>query len=344
MQRSGRYAGRMLIAGLWVFALCHGTVWADTVAMKDGSTVIGAVKKFTDGKLVVETGFAGEIEIAWDQVERLDTETVLPIHLQDGSVIEGTVRSAGPALMELNRAEGGAVVPVTKDEIVSLNPPPPPPVVWRGTVVGNLSVAGGNTDEQAYGLSADLHRRTAADRIDLSAGYFYSERDGEASRDDQFIAGKYDYFFNQKLFGYLNSRLDRDEIKDLRLRTTGGGGLGYQFIENDIHNLFAEGGVSYVNEDFELDIDDETYVAGRLAGHFGWWIMKDRLLFEEDLEFLLSVEDTEDWIGISDTRLTWKWTDQWSMNGSVRFEYDNTPATGKKEEDVKYILGIGYSF
>ena len=90
-------------------------------------------------------------------------------------------------------------------------------------------------------------------RITLKGGYFYQKDDDETTRDDQYILGKYDYFFTEKLFGYLNTRLDRDSMKELKLRTTGGAGLGYQFLETDIYNLYAEGGISYVNEDFKQD-------------------------------------------------------------------------------------------
>ena len=189
-----------------------------------------------------------------------------------------------------------------------------------------------------------MNKRAEDDRIGLRAGYFYTEDDGKGTRDDQFLFGKYDYFFSKQLFAYLTSRLDRDAIRDLNLRTTGGAGAGYQFIENDTLDLFGEMGLSYVNEDFVNDFDDQSYVAGRVAGHFGWWILKDRLRFTEDLEVLLGIEDVDDWFAISESALTWKWTEQWSANAGIRFEYDNTPATGFDRADTKYTVGIGYSF
>jgi len=138
--------------------------------------------------------------------------------------------------------------------------------------------------------------------------------------------------------------LDRDAIRDLRLRTTGGAGIGYQFLENETWDVFNEVGISYVNEDFDLDEDDETFVAGRGAFHIGWWIIQEKLEFVEDAELLFSVQDLNDWFAISDSSLTWYWSERWSSEASLRYEYDNTPATGKKNWDLNVTLGLGYSF
>ncbi len=324
--------------------------FADTIQTKDGSVIVGEVIHLDQGKVTIKTQFAGELTIPWDQVASIETEQTKPIHLSDGSVIVGTVSKTDTDALEVKRETSQTVFSVNAADIAAIDPPPPPapptptPIQWHGSIVGSLSITEGNTDTKGAGVSADLNRRRDDDRITLKGGYYYTENDSDATRDDQFLSGKYDYFFTKKLFGYLNSRLDRDEIKDLRLRSTGGLGLGYQWIETEIYNFFGEGGLSYVNEDFKLDVDDETYAAGRAAYHFDWWLIKDLLQFNHNTEFLLGFEDTEDWLAISDGSLMWKWTDRWSFNAGVRFEYDNTPATGRKSADWKYNVGVGYSF
>ncbi|HPP00194.1 MAG TPA: DUF481 domain-containing protein [bacterium] len=333
----------MVFVGLLTWAGCPLAL-PDTVKTVDGSILHGAVTSLLDGKLVLKTEFAGEIIIPLDKVVELETAEVMPIHLSDGTVIPGTIQPSTPGRLEVIRAEDQTRVPVVPSQIAAINPPPPPPVKWHGSLIGDLAITDGNSQTKGIGVAGEMSRRTAEDRITLKGGYFYSEDKGEGTRDDQFISGKYDYFFTEKLFGYLNTRLDRDAIKDLELRTTGGAGLGYQFLETDIYDLFGEAGISYVNEDFSNDPDDQAYAAARFALGFGWWIVKDIVRFEENAEFLLSVEDTNDWLGISETSLIWKWTDQWSSRAGIRFEYDNTPATGFERADTKYMLGIGYTF
>lgn len=322
----------------------HGSLHADMIRTTDGSTLLGTVAKLVDGKIYLETRFAGSIAIPIDQVVEMQTDAPMPIHLDDGSVIQGTIQVTQPETMEIERAEDQTTFPVVPGRITAINPPPPELPKWKGKVVGSLSVTSGNSDTMGVGLTAEAVRRAEADRITLRGGYFYQKDGSRSTRDDQYIAGKYDYYFTDKLFGYLNTRLDRDAIKELELRSTGGAGLGYQFLENDIHTLFTEAGLSYVSEDYRNNDDDQTYAAGRFAGNFTWWIVKEKLLFTQGVEVLLSVEDVEDFIGISETGLNWYLTNRWYFNAGIRYEYDNTPAEGQERTDTKYLVGLGYEF
>lgn len=336
-------------ASMWLLVIgalliASGVSFADKVCLKDGSIVNGEVLKVVDGKVTVKTTFAGEISFPIAEVVNIETAQSMPVHLKDGSIINGTIEMKSPDKIEVVRKAGEAGVPIDASELAAVNPPPPEKPKWKGAIVGNLGVTSGNSETTNVGVTADLNKRAEDDRINLRGGYFYSKDDGKGTRDDQFLLGKYDYFFSEKWFGYLTSRLDRDVIRDLNLRTTGGAGMGYQFIEDPIYNLFGEAGISYVNEDYGTDADDSNYVAGRLAGHFGWWIIKDKLEFKEDVEVLLGIEDVNDWFAISETGLAWKWNAHWTANAGVRYEYDNTPATGYERADTKYLVGLGYSF
>ncbi|MBD3265995.1 DUF481 domain-containing protein [bacterium] len=320
---------------------------ADKVTLSDGSVIMGTVDKMMEGKLYISTKFAGDIAIAASEIQGIEMKETKPVHLSDGSIIKGTVQISEQGAMEVVRTEGDVKFPVQPENVKAIAPPPPPtptPPQWKGNIIGDLSITEGNSETKGIGLSADATKRSETDRIILRGGYYYSENEGEGTRDDQFIAAKYDYFFDKHLFAYGNTRLDRDAIKELQLRTTGGGGVGYQFLETEKYNLFGETGLSYVHEDYDLDADDATYLAGRAAADFSWWIIQEKLQFQEIAEILLSLDETDDWIGISESNLTWKWTDRWSSRAGIQLEYDNTPATGQDELDTKYTLGIGYSF
>lgn len=332
-----------LFAGLIVTTFS----FADTITLTDGSVLVGSVKKMTDADVTIATKFAGEISIPWGEVTAIDTETVLPVHLSDGSIIMGTLSTDEEGEMTVTRGQDTTGFSITGREVTAINPPPPPEPEqpkWKGKVIGNLLITDGNSDVMNIGVTANASRRSEFDRIALAGGYAIAEDEGRDTRDEQFVSGKYDYFFSKKLFGYLNSRLDRDIIRDLNMRTTAGAGVGYQFIEDDVYNFFTEAGLSYVNEDFIIEADDSDYMSGRLGYHFDWWIIEDDLQLNHNTEVLVSVQDTEDWIALTDLLLTWKWTEQWSLNGGVRFEWDNTPAQNNTEEDIEYLLGVGYSF
>jgi hypothetical protein len=320
------------------------TAWADKVTLNDGSVIMGTVTKMVDGKIHIKTNFAGNITISATEVSGVETQETMPVHLSDGSIIHGTVKISDEGGIEVIRTEGDIKIPVQPENISAIAPPKPEPPKWHGNIIGNLAITDGNSENKGFGISMDFAKRAENDRIGIRGGYFYSSTQGVGTRDDQYLTAKYDYFFNQKLFGYMNTRLDRDSIKDLELRTTAGTGAGYQILEDDTYTLSGEAGLSFVNETYANSIDDETYLAGRASASFIWWIVEDKLQFEEIAEILLSLDDRDDWIGISDSAITWKFNSRWSSQAAVRFEYDNTPATGQKETDTKYSVGIGYSF
>lgn len=321
--------------------------FSDWIEIKDGSRIQGSVVNMKEGSVTLSTSFAGELEIPWKQIKGIETEESKPIHLDDGSVIMGTIEVSDDGKLEVVRGEGRTRFPITVEEVSAIAPPAPPtptPPQWKGKVVGSLSVNQGNTELTNGALTVDMSRRNEKDRYTFRGGYFFAENDGNDTRDEQFLSAKYDYFFDKKLYSYFTSRFDRDVIRELDLRTSAGAGAGYQFWETEKHNLSGELGLSYVNEDYQLAADDQDYIAARIGSHFDWWIIKDKLQYNQNAEFLPGLQDFEDWYFLFDTMLTWQWNKNWSMNGGIRIGYDNTPAKGQEKEDIEYLLGVGYSF
>lgn len=321
--------------------------YCDWVEIKDGSRLMGAVVHMKEGAVILSTAFAGELEIPWEQIAAIETDEAKPIHLDDGSVIQGTIELNEDGQLDVVRGEGRTRFPIDIDEVSAISPPATPtptPPRWKGKVVGNLSVNQGNTELTNGALTVDMARRNEKDRYTVRGGYFFAENDGKDTRDEQFISAKYDFFFDKQLYSYFTTRFDRDVIRELDLRTSAGAGGGYQFWETEKHKLSGELGLSYVNEDYQLATDDQDYIAARLASNFDWWIIKDKLQYSQNVEFLPGLQDVQDWYAIFDTMLTWQWNKKWSMSGGVRIGYDNTPAKGLEKEDIEYLLGVGYSF
>jgi len=60
---------------------------ADDVYLKNGNHLSGAIVSMNEGKLVLETEFAGRLTIDWRHVERLSADAPLTLVLADGSTI-----------------------------------------------------------------------------------------------------------------------------------------------------------------------------------------------------------------------------------------------------------------
>ena len=92
---------------------------------------------------------------------------------------------------------------------------------------------------------------------------------------------------------YANALFLYNPFKDLDLRSTIGGGVGYQFWEDVRKKLSFELGVSYVDENFRI-AEDNAYAGGRWAINFNYWILPDKIELFHFQEGYFSLEDFKD--------------------------------------------------
>lgn len=333
---------RVVVCALGILLL-SAAAGADQVKVKNGSVLIGDIQNMTEGKLKMKTDFAGEITIPWEQVISIQTDKAVPIHIGEQGSLTGILESPEPGRAEIMAASEQVKGTIELSMITAINPPPPPPVKWSGSIVGAYSKTTGNTENTVATIMADTKRRTKNDRLGLGLLWRYKEdEEGITERNVTFDA-KYDYFFNEKLFGYGNLRLENDKFKDLRLRTSAGAGLGYQFVETDRVKFSSEGGLSYVNEDFYVAEDDD-FVAGRLAYNLDAWIIEEWLRFVQNVSWLVNLDDTGDWLLYTDTSLRLKISKNWSASAGLIYNYESDPPPGTEKEDTTYLLGLAYEF
>ncbi len=91
---------------LWLFLTAAAL--ADEVFLKNGNHLSGTIISMGEGKLILETDFAGRLTIGWASVERLSTDAPLTVVLDEqGTTLKGTPRpSAAPNQLVLN---GGSI-------------------------------------------------------------------------------------------------------------------------------------------------------------------------------------------------------------------------------------------
>jgi len=332
-----------LLCLLWVFSLGLPAV-ADEVYLVNGDRVSGTLITKAGDTLTLKTDFAGEIGIAWDKVVSISTEAPVVVQLDDATLLKGTLARSGDGTVSI--AGSGLVqagqVPVAR--VALINPPAPQNgVKLSGRANAGVYAAKGNTDKEAYHGDIEAVARTKQNRFTAGAIYNQALDDGVESENNATAYLKYDHFFTEKWYSYANTVLFKDDFADLNLRTTLGLGAGYQFIESELTNLSLEGGLSYVNEDFDL-ADDESYPAGRWSLNYDHFLYPKKLQFFHFHEGLLGLEDTNDIIIISRTGLRAMLTDSFSATAQVDVDWDNTPSPGNDRVDTRYLFNLGYGW
>ncbi|NNG12577.1 MAG: DUF481 domain-containing protein [Halobacteria archaeon] len=332
-----------LLCVLCVFSFGLPVV-ADEVYLVNGDRISGTVVKKAGDTLTVKTDYAGEIGIAWDKVVSVSTEAPVVLQLDDATLIKGTLARSddGAVSIEGNELVQASRVPV--ERVALINPPAPHNgIKLKGLANAGVYIAKGNTDKEAYHADIEAVARTKQNRFTAGAIYNQALDNDVESENNATAYLKYDHFFTDKWYSYANTVLFKDDFADLNLRTTLGLGAGYQFIESDLTNLSLEGGLSYVNEDFEL-APDESYPAARWSLNYDHFLYPKKLQFFHFHEGLLGLEDTNDIIIVTRTGLRAMLIDGFTATAQVDVDWDNTPAPGNDRVDTRYMFNLGYGW
>jgi putative salt-induced outer membrane protein YdiY len=327
-----------------MLVLLPATASADEVYLKNGNHLSGIILSLNEGKLVLETDFAGQLSIKWNHVERIASEVAVTVVLSDGSTREGVIRSAEATthLLLINEPTTEATtLPVS--EITSINPPLEPSTKLSGRIQVGLNKASGNIDTQSAYTDAELIYRAAENRLTLFGTYNRASEDNRKIEDNARAYLKHDYFLTKKLYWYMNGEMERDEFKEINLRTTIGPGVGYQFFEDEFMNFSVETGPSYVKTDYNKSADEDS-ISGR------WALFFDRFFFENLFQYYfsnegyISVSDTSNIFMVTKTGLRFPLHLGLFMNAGFEWDWDNTPADDADKSDYRYILSVGYGF
>ncbi len=330
-----------LLGALLALLLVAAPSFADEVILKDGSRIVGTVKTLGDGSLIIEGGSAGTIQIPFANVRSLATVGDRNVVLTDGTSMMARFATSSSGEAQIVSANGTEAVNLAR--VTAIDPPEVKAVTHSGNVGMSAKVTDGNTHTKRVSSSAEYVRRAEDNRTTVNADWNYAENSGVLSERNTALRGKYDHFFNERLFGYGNFSLRGDKFADLDLRTTVGVGAGYQFIENETYKFYEEVGVSYFDEDFARSPDND-FAASRFSGKLDWVITPDKVNFFHFHEVFWGLEDADDILVDTSTGVRLTIIDNFFASMQINYKWDNTPAAGTTRGDTEYLLGLGYSY
>ena len=338
----------VLLVSLCVL-LCSTVSLADELYLKNGDKLTGQILRMTEDKLVFKSSSLGEVTVSLSQVRTFSTEAPLEVHLKDGTVLHQPVVAAEPNQFSI--AAGEPLKPQTFafTQLGSINPPPKPPVKWTGSISGSVGLTSGNTSTETLSGSLGMVRRSEKDRITVNADYAKSDRRNPVTKEDETTENwwktkaQYDYFFTKKFFGFVNGRLEKDAIAELDRRVVVGGGGGYQWIEEPETSFSTSFGLASLYEKFENETDSNSELSLQAGYNLNKTLYKKVTLLH-DLTYYPSVEKFSDYFLTTTAEVRATMVKNLFASFRVIFDYDSTPAIGRGNTDVKYILGIGLNF
>jgi putative salt-induced outer membrane protein YdiY len=299
--------------------------------MSNGDWLSGAVVTMGDGILVLETEYAGEIELDWAQASRLILDEPMPAVLVDG--VETEARELPSVAIGLADVE--AIAPP--------QPSPPPPVRWRGRVAFGWASTSGNSSSRLSTLTA-LAERERPDRYRLSLLLDAAEgrSEGEATADRARLQGKYDRGTGGSNYRYYLAGIGYDKVRDIDLRTEVGAGIGRTLIDEPDQILTAEVGASFVRDDYSDGVSESD--AKVRIGESWTRDLNAATAVRQTLALLAVADDPRDYTAELMVALTNQLWDNVAVTSKVVDTYESRPAPGTERNDLTFTLQVGYAF
>lgn len=322
--------------------ISSGTASADEIVIDNGDRITGKIIGMTGGILTIETGYSDPVKVQTSKIRGISTDGPAEVHLTSGEIIKGSVRTDADGDLLIGATDERATAVFGLNKVAAINPPPVEPSRWTGSVSIGAGQQSGNTERTNLTAGFDATRKTAQDRFSLRFLHNYAKEEQNVTTRSYFAAGKYDYFFTTRFYGYIGIELLKDKVKNLNLRASLGPGVGYQFWDDAVKSLSAEAGLAYFSEDL-AEGEDRDWITARLAGSLSYRVL-DTVIFTDQLVLYPSLENAKDFKLRNEAALTSPLAAGWSLKLANILDHDSNPPEDIERNDWYSTLALLYGF
>lgn len=353
---------KALAAG--IVAVCAvAQLSADIVETKSGSRIVGKIVKIEGGAVVVNTDFAGDIQVKQSEVVSLNTDEPLNVRIDGGVVVYGTISSPGTGTVTVSAPAGSINTTVDKLVVTWPSGSIDPELAalqrkWTYEVAADISGKTGNKEQLGTSFSARAVQKTNQDTLQFYAGYDRQvttdkvtdpatgvTTENESKSADQFKAGvDYQNNFAGRLSWYARDEGGFDRIKDIEFYNIAAAGLGYDFVKKANWILTGRTGVSFRYEGYKNPTTEDVKAAGMDFGlnneyTSDSWKMVNRLswvpLFEDFANYRFLHESFVE-LPMADPK--------WKLRLGLSNDYNSKPAQFLEKMDTTYFARLVLSF
>ncbi len=326
-----------------IMAFIPLTAQAGTIKLNNGDLISGQVTDYSADHYQVTSPSRGTALIPKSDVRLV---------IQNGQVIfGGTTPAALPEPISINTSTPNtSAFSVPTRRIARAAPSSTPPGrkwfsdwAYEGQVNLGLERSTGNNEESSINADAEVIFEKGKNRFQLNGEIYYEENDDVQVEDERMFKFQYDRYLTDRIFFATDAAYEVDEAANLDLRTTYGIGVGYDFINNDTTTLRGQIGGKDVTEEFSNNTEESFQAAA-------WEIDFKKKILEKKAEIfhnntgLMNAEDSEDLDFQSKTGVRFTVYKNLQLSAQINYDWDNQPPPGAEEEDIKYLLSLGYSF
>jgi putative salt-induced outer membrane protein YdiY len=312
------------------------------VHMKNGDVLRGEVVRMKKGVLHFRTSYAGTLNIQWDEVSGLESTVPLDVYLKDRSQVRGRAVADTADHVAVQGKDNSTWHNLDMERIAAINTPYHEWEVKGGASLG-MNNQSGNTNKANVAIQGMVALKKNKNRYKLSGDFNWGEDGGSRNAYNWRLEPGYDRYLTERLFINANTQFKHDEFQDLDLRSSAGGGVGYDLFAGERLNLTLQAGPAHVWEDYNQR-EDRDFTAGQWKVDFSWWVYKKYVQVFHSQDGFLSLENLDEYIWQTRSGLRFPVTDNLYTSLQYNYDWNNKPADGKLRWDEKIMMTIGYSF
>ncbi len=319
-------------------------VLADTVVLKNGDRLTGEVDSISGGRLLLETDYAGRLPIRIQAVESVAAPAEFHVRLRGGGYLDGRFEPEG-AIQRLVTT-GGESRPLelaaissasrTGDALADLASG------WSTQADLSGSLSTGNSETEAVNLLVQSTLALDWTIHDVNLLFGREEAEGVRVREQLDLDYGYKRFFADKWFALGNAEYYRDELKEIDLRITLGGGIGYQVWQDSFGALSVGMGASVVFDEIGAKAKENPAWRWELDYNRFFWSKQFELFHRHSL--LVIPDSGRGEVVEASTGLRVAINERLDTHIRVDHRIDTKPPVGAEKTDVTYNLGVGFKF
>ena len=320
---------------------------AATVFLQNSDRLSGEIQKLEGKHLSLKTEYAGVIEIDWSMVQGITSDQVLQFSMQNGMTVSGTVENTKDGL----QVSTNSVMTILPHDIKAISKPVNEQTLsnrLNGTIEFGYSLARGNSQlsQSLVTASAEYHSTSIRVQTDLSSQF--SKQAPAQSASAHSLSTRFDVYLTPRAFVFTLDGLDRDDRELLNLRTSLGGGMGWQVADSRSAQLSLLGGMTFVNEAYRGgDVDHSGRHESTGEALIGFSLDKlqfGRLRFTGKTSVYPSVVDRRRIRVVASTGVRMPVIAHliWSLRLFERF--DSRPVLAVRKSDYGLVSSFGFVF
>ena len=329
--------------------LATTSLFADQIILKNGDRITGTVVSKDGANLVIQSDLFGVVTTAWDKVESVQGTAPVYVTSKEGKTTECTVSVAKGVLevggQKLPAADITAIRNAEEQKAFERLQAPGWGQLWAGTGTVGWAGSAGNAKTLTFTSGVKATRATSHDKTTV---YFNSIKasaliSGKSAGTAEAVRGGlgYDHNFSPRLFVSTFNDYEYDKFQNLDLRFVAGGGFGFHARNTKRMKLDVIGGGDFNHSAFA------TFTRKSAEAYFGndyEFKLNSATTMFQSARMFNDLTNTGQYRVNFDSGASVKISKWLNWNLSISDRYLNTPAPGRKSNDILYTTGFGLSF